>query len=163
MTTTESASGGLRHGTHGRFQPAVDSAERTAAALRLFSQGATFWQIAAKLGYADESGARAAVRRGLASIVRPTADEARAMIEHRYEVASAALMETITSPPPLAQLGKVVRDDDGQPVPDKDARRERLSAWSGWTSGARARRTVSRTWPSRVDWFGWQGLASDAQ
>ena len=59
--TTEYGHGGIRRGTDGRFQTTQDGAERCAAALRLYSEGMRYVDIAAALGYSAEAGARAAV------------------------------------------------------------------------------------------------------
>jgi len=81
----------------------------------------TFREIAEAVGYASEAGARHAVYRSLAAIVRPEAEVLRRLMDERYETVSAALMRTIVSPPPKTEVAKIVTDEHGRPIEDRDA------------------------------------------
>jgi len=76
MTTTTKKRPPPRTGS--RTSPArIAAARRAARALELRAGGATFAEIARRLGYAGRTGAHDAVMRALDATVRPAADEVR--------------------------------------------------------------------------------------
>lgn len=72
-------------------------AEKQRKALQLRIAGATFAEIAAQLGYADESGAYRLVDRALIETQRPPAEELRTLLTMRYERLLLALWPKATA------------------------------------------------------------------
>jgi hypothetical protein len=79
---------------------AIERAARERAAVALRQQGRTFDEIAAELGFADRSGARKAVERGLSSWMRETDEELRARELERSEMIIDRLWPMIDKDPP---------------------------------------------------------------
>ncbi len=79
----------------GRFARTLDTAERDGRACALRRDGATYQEIADRLGFADRSAARHAVERALAAAVREPAAELRELelmrLDRLYLVASELL------------------------------------------------------------------------
>lgn len=71
--------------SQGRFVPSPDTAERDAAASRLRAEGRAYREIAERLGFADPSGARRAVERGLDAIRAEGAEALRELELHRLD------------------------------------------------------------------------------
>jgi hypothetical protein len=63
----------------------ISAAEKQAQALELRKAGHTLAEIAEKLGYASEAGARKAIRAGLEKSVKQPADELRLLIQARND------------------------------------------------------------------------------
>jgi len=68
--------------------PDMNELPRAAQALRLRRMGYTYAEIAAQVGYANESGARKAVKKASASIIR---DEARELVGWQADMIESAL------------------------------------------------------------------------
>jgi hypothetical protein len=80
----------------GRSSPAVLAlAARERAAIAMRTQGATYDEIAQQLGFADRSGARKAVERGMSRWMRETDEELRARELARTEIVIDRLMPQI--------------------------------------------------------------------
>jgi len=80
----------------GRTSPqAIERAERERTAIALRIRGASFDEIAGQCGYADRSGARKAVERGLARHMHETVEEHRAIQLQRIELVISRLMPLI--------------------------------------------------------------------
>lgn len=85
--------------------PTPDTAERDAAAARLRSQGLTYQEIAERLGFADPSGARRAVERGLDAIRAEGAEALRELELHRLDLLHQRAWSELTRD-----------DEDSQPL-----------------------------------------------
>lgn len=102
----------------GRYIRTRDSAQRDAEACRLRTLGHTYDHIAAELGFADRSKARQAVERGLTAVVAEPAGELRALELSRLDELWRRAWAVLEREHRVVQLGKVVRDQDGQAVVD---------------------------------------------
>lgn len=103
--------------------------EQTAAVVQLCLRAAdlraqhkTFRQIAVELELESPADAQRAVRQGLALTPSDDVREVRRLEDMRLAEIAVSAREVMLNPPPLAQLGKVVHDEDGRPVPDEQAR-----------------------------------------
>lgn len=94
------------------------TAQLEAEACRLRSVGISYPIIAQRLGYADESGARKAVERGLAAIVAEPAEEVRTQTLARMDARYARAVEILEREHVVVSHGKVVRNEDGEPLRD---------------------------------------------
>ncbi|NGO68531.1 hypothetical protein [Streptomyces boncukensis] len=103
---------------NGRFTRTPDTAERDAQAAQLRAHGRTYRQIAAELGYADPGNAWRAVQRALTAIVREPAEELRAVEAARLDDLYVAALEVLERDHPTVSHGKVIYDDNGDPIPD---------------------------------------------
>jgi hypothetical protein len=88
----------------------------------LRAQHRTFAQIAVELELGSPADAQRAVRQGLALTPADDVREVRRLEDMRLAEIAVVNRETMLNPPPLAQLGKVVHDENGNPVPDEQAR-----------------------------------------
>lgn len=77
-----------------------ETADRWAKALRYRRAGMSLARIAAKLGYADASGARYAIVEGMKAIVREPAEEVRAMELERLDRLMLAIWPKATGKEP---------------------------------------------------------------
>jgi len=91
-------------------------------AAELRSQHRTFAQIAAELELESPADAQRAVRQGLALTPADDVREVRRLEDMRLAEIAVKQRDILLNPPPLAQLGKIVVDGDGVPVPDEQAR-----------------------------------------
>ncbi len=121
--TTPARSNKPRDGK-GKFSRDLAHAERDGRACLLVSQGWTYDQVAAELGYADRAACWRAIRRTLAETARTSGAEvlrAQQLVE-LAELRRVA-WEDVTNPPPLVdRMGRIVRDENGDPVPDVQAK-----------------------------------------
>lgn len=104
----------------GRYVVRAGTAERDAKACRLRVQGVSYEQIAEALGFRDRSGARRAVQRALAAVVREDATELIALEEQRLDDLTRHLQRVITTRHYLATAsGKLAtHPETGELVPD---------------------------------------------
>ena len=79
---------------------AIARAEREREAIGLRRAGASYDEIAARVGYTDRSGAKKAVERGLSRWMRETDEELRALELERTEVIIARLWPAIDTHAP---------------------------------------------------------------
>lgn len=70
----------------GRYTSSPDTAERDASAVQLRTEGLTYREIAAQLGFADPSGAYRAVERGLDAIRSEGAEALQQLELHRLDL-----------------------------------------------------------------------------
>jgi hypothetical protein len=85
----------------GRSSPAaIDRAEREREAIVLRRAGTSYEDIATRLGFADRSGAKKAVERGLSRWMRESDEELRAFELERTEALIARLWPLIDCPDP---------------------------------------------------------------
>ncbi len=108
---------------NGRYARDLEHVERDARACLLSSQGWTHSQIARELGYASRGAVANAIKLVLAETARSNGTEAlREQQLTAMLAASKAMWDRIENPPPLVdRLGRIVKDDDGNPVPDVQA------------------------------------------
>lgn len=114
-------------GARGRFTRSVNTAERDAEACRLRTDSVSYPEIARRLGFADESGARKAVERGLARIVQEPAAEMKALALERIHRARRAVLEVLERQHVTVSHGRIVqrridweRDADGSILRNAD-------------------------------------------
>lgn len=67
--------------SRGKWVPSPDTAERDAKAFAMRSRECTFSEIAIALGYSDSSHVSKALNRHMATIVKPSADEYRKILD----------------------------------------------------------------------------------
>lgn len=98
------------HGKAGRRRAeiTVDVREREQRAVEMIRLGSTYGAIAEELGYADESGARAAVKRSLARRTDPDVDIWREMETNRIVDLMRRLYDELGRDHVLVQFGRVV-------------------------------------------------------
>lgn len=117
--TADNHGGGNSRDASGRFNRSLEGVERDAQAARLRGRGLTLRQIADALGYAGPSGVHKAIARALAAVPVEAVDELRRMqfeqLEYLYSVAMGVLHAEHHL---YTQAGALVRDPDGDPVPD---------------------------------------------
>jgi DNA transposition AAA+ family ATPase len=106
------------HGGNGRFGPSIDTAIRDGQAARMRTDGKTYTEIAAALGYASRGAAHDAVARAMRAARAKPGEELieteAARLDALYDEALAVLdRDHIT-----VSNGRVVVGDDGQPVLD---------------------------------------------
>lgn len=90
---------------------------RDAEALGLRARGYTFVRIATEMGFAGESGARAAVERALARGVRDATEAAKDLLIADLNAAKQAVWAVLEANHLMVSDGRVVRLDD-TPLPD---------------------------------------------
>ena len=88
----------------------------------LRAQHRSFREIAQELGLASPKDAQKAVQQGLALTPADDVREVRRLEDMRLQEIARSAREIMLNPPPLAQLGKVVLDDNGEPIPDEQVR-----------------------------------------
>ena len=112
-------------GGDGKYRRDLEHVERDAQACRLASQGLSYREIAARLGYSTGGDAHRAVQKVLWETARQHGtEELRQRQLAELAELRQAMWSLVSSPPPLIdRLGRVVRTDgeDGQPVPDAQA------------------------------------------
>lgn len=93
------------------------NAMRDAQAMGLRARGWTYQRIANELGYSNESGARHAVERAMASAVRETTEEAKTLLLADYDAAKKEVWAVLEASHVTISQGRVVTLDE-VPVPD---------------------------------------------
>ncbi len=94
-------SGRRRARRRGQASPAaIETAEREREAIALRRGGASYDEIAARLGFADRSGAKKCVERGLSRWLREADEELRALELERTETLLARLWPLVDRPAP---------------------------------------------------------------
>jgi hypothetical protein len=111
-----------RHG-NGRYSRDLEHVERDARACLLSSQGWSHSQIQRELGYGSRGDVSKAIKKVLAETAREHGTEAlREQQLTAMSAASRVMWERIEHPQPLVdRLGRIVRDDDDNPVVDVQA------------------------------------------
>lgn len=105
-------------GKDGKFLRTVDNATKDALAARLRATGAGYKVIAARLGYANESGAYKAVQRALAAVPVEDVAELRALECERLDALTEKLWTVLNTRYPLLAPGVELVGSDGKPVAD---------------------------------------------
>ncbi|HEV2640146.1 MAG TPA: hypothetical protein VGX23_33740 [Actinocrinis sp.] len=104
---------------NGRWARSLSGAEKDAHAVRLRSRGMTLDQIAAELGYSHASAAHKAIGRALAMVPAQDVNELRIIQNAQLDMLTARTVEILDrAHPVISQAGKVVVDENGQPVRD---------------------------------------------
>ena len=96
------------------------TAANDAKATALRAQGLNYQQIADKLGMASRGKAHDAVQRCLKETLGPPAEELRTLEAERLDELTRKAYEVLTTEHIVIQHGKIVRDEDGNPVKDHD-------------------------------------------
>jgi hypothetical protein len=97
----------------------ASNAARDAEALSYRAQGWNYDRIAGRMGYVNRSGAQKAVQRAIASSVRETTDEAKALLVADLNAAKQAVWEVLGTHHLVISEGRVVKLDD-EPIPDDE-------------------------------------------
>ena len=108
---------------NGSYRRDLEHVERDAEACRLASMGWSYSKIAAELGYADKGAAYRGVQKVLVETARTQGTETlrQQQLAEMTEL-RRRMWEAVDSPPPAVdRLGRIVKDDDGNPVPDIQA------------------------------------------
>jgi hypothetical protein len=108
---------------NGRFARDLEHVTRDARACLLSSQGWSQGEIQRELGYCSRGEVSKAIKKVLAETAREHGTEAlREQQLTAMSAASKVMWERIEHPQPLVdRLGRIVRDDDGNPVVDVQA------------------------------------------
>lgn len=104
--------------SRGRYTRNPDTARRDAQAAELRAQGWTLQQIADELGYYDRSSVRQGIRRALRDIIEGPAQRLLQLHTERLETLYAAALEILEADHVMVSQGRVMKDDDGNPIPD---------------------------------------------
>ena len=105
----------------GKWVTSLTTIERDRKAAELAVQGLSLDAIADQLGMGDRSTAHKAVRRArlTAAAEDPTTTERRLDQLEELRLVRARAHELVANPPPaISRTGKIVTDDNGEPVPD---------------------------------------------
>jgi hypothetical protein len=107
----------------GGFVRTLDNAARDGEACRLHAQGWTIREISEHLGYGSPGNAHRGIQRALAEAASlHGARELREVQIAELSELRRKMWALVNDPPPLVdKLGRVVKDDDGNPVPDAAA------------------------------------------
>jgi hypothetical protein len=108
---------GLSRGKNGKFTRSLDTAEKDAEAARLRARGQSYREIAAALGYQDDSGSYRAVQRALVATVAEPADELRALQVAQLDMLAQQALGVLEREHISISQGRVMCIDD-VPVPD---------------------------------------------
>ncbi len=110
--------------SRGRFDRGLEAIERDRKAVELITQGWTYQQAAEHLGYSDRGDCHRAVQRTRyeAARLEGTSEDLRQQQLAEMQELRKRLWDRINNPPPaISRTGKIVTDDDGNPVPDAQA------------------------------------------
>lgn len=112
----------------GKFIRTLESAERDARACEMKSRGASYQQISDSLGYGGRRNAYRAVQSALAEIPMESAEELRRIqLQQLDQLTVEALAVLEAGQPLVTQAGRIVVNDDGEPLPDLPARLQAIS------------------------------------
>lgn len=105
-----------------QFTPSLESAERAAEAARLYLQYRNYQRVADEMGYATKGAAWRAVQRARLSVMQePALELIRTEAAELDELYTTAL-EILERQHPTVSHGRIVKDDDGAPLPDDGPR-----------------------------------------
>lgn len=94
------------------------SKERDAEAARLKAQGMTLEAIAETLNMPSPNAAASAIKRSLGEMARFASDELRVMELRSLDELEWVAWKTLQNKHVIINQGKVIRDDDGEPMDD---------------------------------------------
>ncbi|MFD8805573.1 helix-turn-helix domain-containing protein [Streptomyces sp. NPDC059597] len=101
----------------GKYIRSIDKAETDAEIARLYAQGHTYKEIGAELGMTKWSVIRA-VQRAVRAVVQEAGQEALQLHVDRLEYLYAKALEIAEEDHVVVSHGRIVKDDDGNPVRD---------------------------------------------
>ena len=102
----------------GRYRRTITTAQRDAHAAQMHADGASYREIADELGYSSKHTAIQAVRRAIKDVVQGPAEEVLKLHTARLEYAFAKAMEIAETDHVVVSHGKIIKDDDGNPLKD---------------------------------------------
>lgn len=102
----------------GRFAKTLAGAERDRDACRLRERGLTYQQISDQLGYGSEGNARRAVKECLAAVQGEAGEAVKRFELGRLDEMHRHVLAVLERHHVTVSNGRVVRDDDGQPILD---------------------------------------------
>jgi hypothetical protein len=103
---------------HGRYIRTPEGAAQDARAAQLRAEGWSLQDIADELGYSSKTSAIYAIRRALNSIVHGPAEQLLSLYLDRLESLFQAAEEIRETDHVVVSHGKIIRDDDGNPLID---------------------------------------------
>ena len=128
MGTQETPEAGDEHDPHwrprgarGKWKRQIETVEKDRRCAELASQGHSYDSIAAELGYANRSVAYRAAQRSMytTAVEDGTTEQLRRQqIEELRQVRQRAWALVESPPPAVSRTGRIIVDDDGNPVPD---------------------------------------------
>jgi hypothetical protein len=98
----------------------LEHVARDAEAVKLRAEGLNYQQIADRLGWANKTTAYRSVERALKDILVPGVEELRKLEAERLDELRRKAYEVLTADHVVTQHGRIVTDDDGQPVKDHE-------------------------------------------
>lgn len=105
-------------GHNGKFTRTADTARRDAEACELRARGASYQQIADRLGYGDRSLAYRAVQRALTAVVVEDVEMLRTLECERLDEMTRHAWAVMADEHVLVDHGHVVHGPDGKPLID---------------------------------------------
>ncbi len=114
----------LARGGNGKFRRSLETVERDRRAAELAAQGWTYPAIAAELGYANRSVAYRAAQRCMyeTAVEDGTTEELRRQQVEELRLVRQRMWKVLDNPPPaISRTGKIVVDEQGEPVEDAAA------------------------------------------
>lgn len=105
-------------GKNGQYLRTLEGATKDAVAAGLRASGTSYKVIAAKLGYANESGAHKAVQRALASVPVEDVTELRALEAARLDALTEKVWGVLNTKYPHEVAGRMIVDQNDKPVGD---------------------------------------------
>jgi len=124
ITTSSAPTRLARQGNSGRLAKGAQARERIQRAIDLRLAGMSYADIAATLGYSDESSAYNAIWRELGSRTDKSVEQLRQVEGEKLRQRMAELERTIADPGPLVSAGKIL-----DPV-DRDVRTRAITAYA---------------------------------
>jgi hypothetical protein len=109
---------------NGKWRRDLGTVERDQRAAQLASKGWTYSEIAAELGYANRSVAYRAAQRCMyeTAVEDGTTEQLRRQQVEELRQLRQRMWAVLDNPPPaISRTGKIVVDDEGNPVPDAAA------------------------------------------
>lgn len=105
-----------------RFEYTLPAAERDAEAARLRAQGMSYKDIAAQLGYYDRSHVWRQLQLAKKRVLKDAVEDLIAVEMQQLDALYVAAEEILDRQHVTVSQGRVVKDDDGNPIPDEGPR-----------------------------------------
>lgn len=102
----------------GRYATSLEGAERDAAATRLYRELRNYQKVADQLGYSSKGDAWRAVQRCKREVKQQAGEELIAAEASLLDELYTAALEVLERDHITVSQGRVVKDDDGVPIPD---------------------------------------------
>lgn len=110
-----------RDGNH-KFEYTLSAAERDAEAARLRAQGMSYKDIATQLGYYDRSHVWRQLQLAKKRVLKDAVEDLIAVEMQQLDALYVAAEEILDRQHVTVSQGRVVKDDDGNPIPDEGPR-----------------------------------------